>query len=266
MIIDCRKLIEHISAELKSFTDVAVLGVSGGADSTLVAILCAEALGADNVYAISMPYDDKDRKTYNRKSEQLAIKLGVNHLLRPVTQIADAIIAQICIENGELISAVNTGNARARARMCILYGLAYSLGEQLSPKRVRVIGTGNLSEGFIGYCTKGGDAIADIFPIGDLYKSEVYQLLDYYYHKAIIDQSEIDKIPTAGLWEGQTDEGELGWTYDDIEKAIRYCMEHYNEMESKTLDGAIEFVWKRHKANLHKLSKPNIIPNRAFCK
>lgn len=266
MIVDCRKLIEHICTELKSFTDVAVLGVSGGADSTLVAILCTEALGPDNVYAVSMPYDDKDLKTYNRKSEQLTIKLGVNHLLRPVTQITDAITTQIHIENGKPISAINTGNARSRARMCILYGLAYSLSEQLSPKRVRVIGTGNLSEGFIGYCTKGGDTVADIFPIGDLYKSEVYQLLDYYYCKGIIDQSDIDKVPAAGLWDGQTDEGELGWTYNEMEKAIRYCMEHYNEMESKTLDGAIEFVWKRHKANLHKFSKPNIIPSRTFCK
>ena len=86
-------------------------------------------------------------------------------------EIADAIIEQISIDDFEL-TALNKGNARSRARMSVLYGVAHNLSNKFPNKRVRVIGTGNLSEDYIGYDTKGGDALADIFPIGELFKSD----------------------------------------------------------------------------------------------
>ena len=165
-----------------------VIGLSGGADSTLVACLCVDAIGAKNVIGVSMPYSETDNKTFNDRSRRLAKKLGIRHIVLPITRATDQInlslqIAAIGVETDvrdiRALSTLNQGNTRSRVRMACLYGVAHHCGG-------RVIGTGNLSEDFIGYDTKGGDALADYFPIGDLFKSEVYQLLDYYIAKGII--------------------------------------------------------------------------------
>jgi NAD+ synthase len=265
MIKSCENIVEHLCNEIRNHIDVAVIGLSGGADSSLCAILCMSALGKNNVYGISMPYNRKDIEAFNSLSAKLAERLEINHMTRPVTAIADAINDQIHSDDTSDLSDVNKGNSRSRARMCVLYGIAHSLAGRMPDKRIRVIGTGNLSEDFIGYDTKGGDALADIFPIGELFKSEVYQLLEYFRDKNIITEENINRIPSAGLEDNQTDEQDLGHTYNDMEPGIRFCMENYREMAAKEKDSITAFIWQRHLANKHKHEAPPVISLRDLC-
>jgi len=244
---------------IKDETDVAVIGLSGGADSTLVACLCVKALGKENVYGIHMPYNNTDAETFNTRSLKLANHLGINSIVAPITHIANSITNLVEASVGN-ISTTNKGNARSRARMTVLYGIAHQLGDTLQ-KRVRVVGTGNLSEDSIGYDTKGGDALADFFPIGNFFKSEVYTLLDKFKQSGFINEEHIDRIPSAGLCEGQTDEGELGYTYNEMQPIVESMYANYCEDKDtiigKLINTGLEkdivtFVVNRHFANRHK--------------
>jgi len=253
--------------EIRKETDIAVIGLSGGADSTLVACLCIKALGKENVYGVHMPYDECDISTFNNRSVKLANHLGIHSIIAPITDIADSItnIVSASIKND--ISKTNKGNSRSRARMTILYGIAHHLGDTLQ-KRVRVVGTGNLSEDSIGYDTKGGDALADFFPIGNLYKSQVYKMLDKLRDEGFINEEHIDRIPSAGLWNGQTDESELGYSYNEMEPVVREMYTNFNENKDELINALISlgykpdittFVINRHFANRHKHMAPKIL-------
>ena len=259
--------VEHsITSYIKSKCSVAVIGLSGGADSTLVAALCVKALGKENVYGISMPHGDTDRETFNSRSEKLASRLGINHKTVSICHVASEI--DICVSEfvSRTTSDLSSGNARSRARMAVLYGVAGMLNEIFVNQSVRVIGTGNLSEDFIGYDTKGGDALADFFPIGQLYKQEVYDMLDYLIDTRMIDEEHVDRVPSAGLWEGQTDETELGYKYNDMAPSIEYFLHNPNLLEN--CDPVTELSWsevtrfvrKRHLANNHKHIAPPVCP------
>ncbi len=265
MIRNCHKLLDHLCPEIIAATDIAVVGLSGGADSSLTAILCMKALGKENVYGISMPFDETDEQTFNALSAKLAHQIGINHLIRPVARIADAINEQILSDEKSEPTALNKGNSRSRARMCILYGIAHDLSSRLPNKRVRVMGTGNLSEDFIGYDTKGGDALADVFPIGELFKSEVYQLLDHFRDEGTIDDEHINRVPSAGLVENQTDEADLGYSYNEMEKGVRFCLQNHDHMPSVQPDEVTAFVWQRHMVHKHKHEAPAVIKLRHLC-
>jgi NAD+ synthase len=266
-----KEYVEKIVTELKGFTDYAVVGLSGGIDSTCVATLCALSLGKSNVFVVHMPHnevDTKDPLKFNGNSFRIANKLGVQEFIVNVKDISESINNSVAKAlqvkfgdtHGKAIRPVNNGNARSRARMCVLYSIAHHLGD-LWGKRVRVIGTGNLSEDFIGYDTKGGDALADIFPIGELYKSEVYQLAEHFVSLGLIDEDMIDRNPSAGLWDGQSDEAELGHTYNDMQPAVEFCRANYELMDKAQLNMTpmLDFVWKRHLANRHKHEAPPVV-------
>ena len=268
MIKDIEGLKNEICVAIKNFTDVAVLGMSGGADSTLVACLCKEALGGENVYSIHMPATTLDEKTFNSKSIRIASHLSLEIADIGVGDIAseiDTAVEYVC-DLEKKPSKINKGNSRARARMCVLYGICHELSSQLA-KKVRVIGTGNLSEDFIGYDTKGGDALADLFPIGELTKPEVYQLLYYYKDKGWLDKDMIDRNPSAGLWDGQTDEEELGYTYAEMESAVLACYSMSEEdlqrcfRKQNKLSEVERFVLMRHLEGRH---KHQVVPIIAF--
>jgi len=248
---------DKIIKELKDFTDVAVLGMSGGADSTLVACLCIEALGANHVISLHMPYSETDIKKFNANSVRIAKKLNMIYIKEiNIKPIVDSYFIQT-----DHTTSLIVGNTRSRVRANLLYNWAGHLNNIPLKVKARVIGTGNLSEDFIGYDTKGGDALADIFPIGELYKREVYEMLDYYVSVGYIDEDMIDRVPSAGLWDDQTDEKELGYSYNDMEPHIRFMKTNYSMMNDiKLEEGSIaDFVWKRHLANKHKHEAPKVI-------
>lgn len=181
----------------------AVIGLSGGIDSALACVLAAEALGADNVLAVRMPY--KSSSADSLQHAQLLIdQLGVQSKTIEITDVVEPIF-----RNDAQITEKRKGNIMARARMVILY-------DQSEVFKGLVIGTGNKTEILLGYTTLFGDSASALNPIGDLYKTQVRQL-----SRAInVPAPIIDKPPSADLWRGQTDESELGFTYEEVDRLL----------------------------------------------
>lgn len=261
MIKDIDALLECVSKNIQERMGAAIVGISGGADSTLIAILCQRALGKDNVYGLHLPYDEVDANTFNANSKILADKLGINQSTITIGHAVDVLATEICG-----LSKLNQGNMRSRIRMAALYTVCCKVAERTG-QRVRVVGTDNLSEGYIGYFTKHGDGAADIFPIGSLVKSEVYQLLDYFRGQGIITEEMIDRVPSAGLWDEQTDEDELGYSYDEMEQFVLHGFNKGAESLHQFYDNQVAlFVYNRHIAGKHKVEPAPVIKLREFCK
>lgn len=223
----------------------AVMGLSGGIDSALSAYLSAEALGPENVLVVRMPYRTSASASLNDAG--LVIEdLGLPSLDVEITDMADPLI-----ERFPDMSNVRKGNIMARMRMVTLYDQSVAWGGL-------VMGTSNKTEFLLGYSTIYGDSGVALQPIADLYKAQVRQLA-----RAVgVPQPLIDKAPSADLWEGQTDEGELGFTYNDVDQVLfllvdeRYTVE---EVIEEGFDRAfVEKVWRRVKANHYKRTMPNI--------
>ncbi len=256
MIKNIEGLLDKVKTLICEQTDIAVVGLSGGADSTLVATLCTLALGKENVYGLNMPYSETDKQTFNTKSWNLVERLGINGEDILIRDAVDKLSLQF-----DNLSQLNQGNMRSRMRMVSLYTKACEIAEVNPGKRVRVVGTGNLSEDYIGYDTKGGDALADFFPIGSLLKSEVYQLHDYFIGNGVLTEELVDRVPSAGLWDGQTDEDELGMSYDAMQDSVLRGFAGNLDMNNP-ID---KFVYDRHVKNKHKHEAPLAFNLREFC-
>jgi NAD+ synthase len=202
-----------------------VLGLSGGIDSALVAFLAAEALGRENVLAVMMPY-----RTSNPESEGDARKviaaLGIPSKKIDISPMADPLLAQVPAD-----ASRRRGNIMARTRMICLY-------DQSEEWKGLVLGTSNKTETLLGYTTIFGDNAAAVHPIADLYKCQIRQLA-----RAVgVPDSVLTKAPSADLWAGQTDEGELGFTYDEADQVLyllvdlRYSAE---EVVARGFDAAV---------------------------
>ena len=187
----------------------AVVGVSGGLDSSLSCYLAAEALGPENVLAVRMPYKSSSADSLAHAQKVIDI-LGVQSLTVPITEMVDPLF-----ERFPDADPVRRGNAMARARMIVLY-------DQSEAFDALVVGTGNKTEILLGYTTIYGDAANALNPVGDLYKTQARQLA-----RALgIPEEIIQKAPTADLWVGQTDEGELGFTYEEVDRLLYLLVDH----------------------------------------
>ena len=198
-------IVAFIRAELTraGFTH-GILGLSGGIDSALVAFLAAEALGKENVVALLMPYRTSNPAS-RADAELVAAQLGIATRVIEITPMVEPYLAQYAPHD-----ARRRGNVMARARMIALY-------DHSEEFHALVLGTSNKTETLLGYTTQFGDNAAALQPIADLYKCQVRQLA-----RALgVPAPVIAKAPSADLWQGQTDEGELGFTYDDAD-AILY--------------------------------------------
>lgn len=204
----------------------AVINLSGGIDSALSCYLAAEALGPQNVLAIRLPY--KSSSSDSLEHAQLVIDaLGVTAITTEITEMVDPLIAKF-----PGMDAMRKGNIMARMRMIVLYDQSASFGGL-------AIGTGNKTEILLGYSTLYGDSACAINPIGDLYKTQVRQLA-----RALgIPEPIVAKAPSADLWTGQTDEGELGFTYADVDKLLYLLVdERYTPEECIEAGFAASFV------------------------
>jgi NAD+ synthase len=187
--------------------DGAVLGLSGGIDSSLVATLACEAIGPEKVLGIIMPVDAAKDASNVDDARYLAKTLGIKHEL---FELKKAVAAFDSLS----LDRVALGNLTARLRMVTWYARA-------NQENRIVLGTGNKSEIMVGYFTKYGDGGSDILPIGELYKTNVWDLSSH----IGIPEKILNKTPTAGLWQGQTDEGELGITYRELDSILYLTLE-----------------------------------------
>lgn len=185
-----------------------VLGLSGGVDSSLCAMLGARALGPKNVTAIIMPY--RASAPDSVEHAKLIVELsGIESLIIDITPMIDAYF-----ENFPDADNNRRGNKMARERMTILYDHSARL-------KALVLGTSNKSELLLGYGTLYGDMASALNPIGDLYKTQVWQLAEW----LGMPKEVIGKAPSADLWVGQTDEGELGFGYRDVDQLLYYMVD-----------------------------------------
>lgn len=183
----------------------AVVGISGGIDSAVTAALCVRALGKERVIGVWLPAYSQDVHAEDARS--LAEAIGLNLVTVDVGAAYNALIP--VIESVLPLDAKSKGNTKARLRMTSLYAIA-------NQKGYLVVDTCNRSEIYVGYMTKGGDGLADTNPVASLTKHEVRILAA----ELGVPESIITKAPSADLWEGQTDEHEMGFTYEDLDRLL----------------------------------------------
>lgn len=207
-----RILLDFIHSEIhRAGFSRSVIGLSGGVDSALACILTAEALGPENVLAIRMPY--KTSSPDSMEHAQLVIDMtGINELTVPITEMVDTYF-----ERFPEAGRIRRGNIMARARMMVLY-------DQSADFNGLVVGTGNKTEILLGYTTLYGDSACAFNPIGDLYKTQVFQLATDIGVPDVI----IEKPPSADLWVGQTDEEELGLKYKEVDRLLILLIDHHS--------------------------------------
>ena len=204
---DQEDVIRHFMAEKLRKTGAKgyVLGVSGGVDSAVVLKLACSAVGKDRVLALILPERESSADD-RRLAEGLCESEGVEHKVIDLTGVVDAFTKAL----GKNVCRRGLANIKARTRMVILYHYAGAEGRL-------VLGTSNKSELLIGYFTKYGDGGADLEPIGDVYKTDIRQMAERIGVPVEIRERE----PSAGLWEGQTDEKEIGVSYDTLDEILR---------------------------------------------
>ena len=192
----------------------AVVGLSGGIDSALSCALAAEALGPENVLAVRMPYASSSPDSLE-DAQKTAHGLGVRMDTIEITPMVDPLI-----QREPQMSKQRRGNLMARARMIVLY-------DQSEAFKGLVVGTSNKTEILLGYTTLWGDMASALNPIGDLYKTQLRQLAC----SLNIPKSVIDKPPSADLWVGQTDETDLGFTYEEVDKLLYLLVDQRYDLE-----------------------------------
>ena len=247
----------------KSNITIWVVGVSGGIDSTVVERLC-ENTGLPTI-AIAMPmwmHKDSDPKSLSRAMALCVDRPAiVNFRIRPIGGILEAYQKA----GIGLTTKLSQGNLRSRIRADILRDAAGEVGCGC------VVGTGNLDEDAIGYFTKGGDGDVDICPLSLMHKSEVRAMASAFSPSLRVPEDNINAIATAGLWDGQTDEGELGMTYDEIGWAIDHqVLLEDPSVQNDTLvpmterkQEVLQKVNHMRKVNAHKLAFPPVFDPEA---
>jgi NAD+ synthase len=178
-----------------------VVGLSGGLDSALVVFLAAQALGPENVLAVAMPYSASSPLSL-AGAQEVAAATGVRLETVPIHAMAEPYLMGIPQEE-----QVRRGNVLARLRMVVLFDLS-------ARENALVVGTSNKTELLLGYTTQFGDSACALLPIGDLYKMQVRQLARH----VGVPESILERPPSADLWAGQTDEEEMGFTYEEVDR------------------------------------------------
>lgn len=201
---EVKRITDFIKSQLfKAGFNSILVGLSGGIDSALVLQLCTLALGQKNVFAFYLPYKTSSKKSY-QDAVLVAQEVGIKLEIIPITQMVDIYFKDINnLEN------LRRGNFCARIRMSVLF-------DKAKEKKALVAGTGNRSELLTGYCTIFGDSACSFEPIGHLFKTEVKQMAKF----LNLPKQIIEKAPTADLWEGQTDEDEMGISYQTLDKIL----------------------------------------------
>lgn len=220
-----RIIAEFIRGQLRQAGfERAVLGLSGGIDSALVAYLVAEAIGPERLLCVLMPYATSSPAS-RADAEEVVRQLGCASELVEITAMVDGYFGADGVPGAGgpdalAASPLRRGNLMARMRMAVLYDRSVSW-------RGLVVGTGNKTESLIGYTTVYGDAACAFNPIGDLYKSQVRQLAV----AMSVPDAIVRKAPSADLWPGQTDEAEAGFTYSELDRLLYWRIDRRRTTE-----------------------------------
>jgi NAD+ synthase len=264
--IDCNNVLRILKLFLveessKSGFSKVILGLSGGIDSALVAYLCANSFSPENVTALIMPYRSSNPENMD-DAKLVAESLKINYEIIDISPMVDSFF-----EHDNSADVTRRGNRMARERMCFLYD------RSLKDNSI-VIGTSNKTELLLGYGTIFGDLASALNPIGDLYKTQVWQLSQF----LNIPKNIIDKPPSADLWAGQTDESEIGYSYDELDRLLyhlvdlRYSDDMLLEMNFKIkmiqeIKSRIQkFQFKRRPPIIAKLSNRTINQDFRYCR
>jgi len=224
----------------------AVLGISGGVDSTLTAHLAVEALGEDGLHGLVMPSAVNDPEVMS-DAERVAEDLGIEYDVVEIQPIADAVFDAL---PGPATDRMARGNVFVRTRAVCNYLVANA------EDRI-VLGTGNRAEALTGYYTKYGDQAVDCNPIGNLYKQQVRQLAAH----VGVPRDLVMQEPTAGMWEGQTDADELGLDYDTVDSILAAHVDgglsrSATVRELGVPEPAVDHVVTLHERSAHKRAMP----------
>jgi NAD+ synthase len=227
--------------------DGAVLGLSGGIDSTTVAYLAAEALGSGGVRGLMMP-SGVNPEADQTDAERVADALDIEYDVIDIAPVVDAFVD--AAPPGAADGRMALGNVRVRTRAVLNYVVA-------NAENRLVLGTGNRSEAATGYFTKYGDQAVDCNPIGNLYKCQVRQLA----RQLGVPEDLVTRTPSAGMWEGQTDEGEMGLGYDELDAILALHVDGplSKSATRRTLGvpaSAIERVVELYERSAHKRAMP----------
>lgn len=191
-----------------------IIGLSGGVDSSLVAFLSVQALGRENVHGILMPYRTSNPES-RADAEEVARQLRIDTRVIDITPMVEPYLVEHVGDDDR-----RRGNVMARTRMIVLY-------DQSEAFRGLVIGTSNKTEALLGYTTQFGDNAVAVQPIADLYKAQVRQLA----RLVGVPEHIVAKAPSADLWQGQTDEGELGFTYDEADAILYHLVDERRRVD-----------------------------------
>lgn len=245
---EMERIVQFIKTTLKKqgFKKI-IISLSGGIDSATVLYLVRKALATENILIVNFPYlKDHCLNIEIVKQQDIPEK---NIFIVPIKDIVDCFKTQLKIEEKSYCNKIRIGNIVARIRMIILYDLA-------KKNNALVCGTENRSEYYLGYFTRFGDQASDLEPINHLFKTQVYSLAKY----LVIPQKIIDQRPSAGLWTGQTDEGELGFTYQEADPVIhlyydkKFPIEKIKKLGLKNVDKIVAYCKKnefKHKVPYH---------------
>ena len=243
--LDHVQLTRNIEFWIKEYANKAgakgiVVGLSGGIDSATTAALCVNAIGKENVFTFSMPCESisQDFNDAQLVANHLGVEFNKFDLTSTYKEFLKVLTSQV--ETNKMAKA----NFKPRLRMATCYFIAQSKGNCL------VGGTGNRTELAIGYFTKYGDSGVDFEPIGALYKCEVREIASV----LKIPEKIITKAPSAGLWEGQTDEGEIGLSYDVLDEII-YRIDNNLDFDGLNKEN-VGKVKKKMELARHKLTMP----------
>ncbi|HVL40308.1 MAG TPA: NAD+ synthase [Fimbriimonadaceae bacterium] len=224
--------------------DRAIVGLSGGVDSAVTTYLCARAFEPQNVYAFRMPYKSSSQESLDH-AQLVADDLGVQLHTIPITKMVDGYAGH----EAEM-TAGRLGNVCARARMIVLFDQSAKLGGL-------PIGTGNKSERLFGYFTWHADDSPPINPLGDLFKTQVWQLARHLGVPSVI----VDKPATADLIKGQTDEGDFGITYAKADRILNLMVQGYPRRKLVEMGfdpHEVELVWGKVDATHWKRRPPTV--------
>jgi NAD+ synthase len=252
--MDYQEEIEKIAQWMKDYAKEAgakgfVVGLSGGIDSSVIACLAVKAVGKDNVVGISLPC--QTRQDMKDDAVELAENLGITFEQVFLDETFEALIKGLFAS--DKVKILTLANVKARLRMSALYAVA-------NQNNYLVAGTGNKSELMVGYFTKFGDGGVDMEPLGEYYKSEVYKMAEL---MSEIPEGPKTKAPSADLYEGQTDEQELGITYDQLEKILKRYEQGEQWMDLYAeLDGITEEEFIKVRAMVKKSIHKNEVPIR----